>query len=327
MKKTLLFLFFALLAITGAQADTSQQETAQQVHELFKRVEKIGDPRILSSGNLPEDYGKNYAFALKYLEKGRQLRNLRDNFQPFIEEVSRTYAPREQVWNSARTLNEKFAPLGLGYDVGDELHTVQQLFQQVDETLEANAELVLSHVQNIGLNETILGYIHEVSRIQAMEECSKLLSLAPRFAPDNQRIAKRASNMETQLASLMDKYKAKEKAQLAQAKWPGGNSSDAVAVAAANLLKTSPQWGGSGDGTQILKVASYGNWTVAERDLFGRPLTYGHPVRAAVRSGSAANGVVKIIEMTAITKGASQSPDFKGFWVGSVSLMLQSKLP
>lgn len=326
MKKLLIALLVGFLtANSWADGENQMKETAKQIHELYERVEKIGEPRILSSGNLPEDYGKNYAFAMKYLEKGRQVRSLKENFEPFIVEVSTTYAPNEPVWNSARVLNEKFIPVG--YETGDELHAIEQRFRQVDEIANANAELILDHVQNIGLNETILGYIHDMSRIQAMEECAKLLSLAPRFAPDNKSVAKRAAAMEPKLAALMDKYKAKEKAKLAQASWPGGDPNGAVAVAAANLLKTSPKWGGSGDGTQILKVASYGSWSVAERDLLGRPLTYGHPIRAAIRNGSTSNGVVKVIEMTAVTKGASQSPDFKGFWVGNISLMLESKLP
>lgn len=327
MKRVMLILLISLLSITLAGADTSMEETAKQVHELHVRVEKVGDPRILANGNLPEDYGKNYAYAMKYLEKGRQLRALRDNFDTFVNQVGQTYAPKEPIWNSAMTLNEKFAPLGLGYDTGDELHTIWERFRQVEESGEANANLLLDHVQNIGLNDTVLGYTHEMSRVKAIEECAKLLSLAPRFAPENATIAKRASNMEPKLGAMMVKYKAKEKAQLAKAKWPGGDSSGAIAVAAAQLLKTSPQWGGSGDGTTILKVASYGTWSVAERDLLGRPLTYGHPIRAAVRNGSTSSGVVKVLEMTAITKGPSPNADFKGFWVGSVTLMLQSNLP
>lgn len=327
MKKVALVLLLGVLVISWAKADGSMEETAQQIHELYGRVEKIGDPRILSTGNLPEDYGKNYAFALKYLEKGRQLRALRDNFASFFEQVSLTHAPQDQVWNSARTLNEKFAPLGLGYDTGDELHEIWERFRQVDESGELNAKLILDHVQNIGLNETVLGYTHAMSRVKAIDECAKLLTLAPRFVPDDATIAKRASNMEPKLGAMMVKYKAKEQAQLAKAKWPGGDSGSPVAAAAGQLLKSSPQWGGSGDGIKILKVASYGTWSVAERDLFGRPLTYGHPIRAAVRNGSTSSGVVKVIEMTAVTKGASQSPDFKGFWVGGVTLMLQSNLP
>lgn len=327
MKKTVIVLLLGLLVATWAQAETSMEETAQQIHELYGRVEKLGDPRILSTGNLPEDYGKNYAFAMKYLEKSRQLRALRDHFEPFVTQVSQTHAPQDAVWNSARTLNEKFAPLGLGYDTGDELHEIWERFRQVDESGELNATLILDHVQNIGLNDTILGYTHEMSRVKAIEECAKLLSLAPRFAPENSTVAKRASAMEPKLGAMMLKYKAKEKAQLAAVKWPGGDSSNSIAVSAAQLLKSSPQWGGSGDGTQILKVASYGTWSVAERDLFGRPLNYGHPVRAAVRNGSTSSGVVKVLEMTAITKGPSQTADFKGFWVGNVTLMLQSNLP
>jgi hypothetical protein len=84
---------------------------------------------------------------------------------------------------------------------------------------------------------------------------------------------------------------------------------------------------------EVLAVAVRGPWQVAEKDVFGRVISWRLPVHVAVtKPDLRGKNVARVYELSLVTaQGApgkvDKAPPFDGYWVGNSWMMRLNKVP
>ncbi len=333
-KNIFMILVVCLLAISVfTQSEAQMEEDAERVHAIYKEVTSVKDFRIPEG--VSKRIGENYPAYQSALDGMSKTRTLRDSHGGFLKSFSEKYAGGEtELYKVTRSLNSKFESLSLGYDVGDEYESIMTRFSYLDTAGEKNALTALKHVRDFGTNASTLKALHEIYRVKAIEEAKSLLTIAPLFDPGNERIERRVARLSTEVDTAFKEYKAEEMRVLQSRKFKGNISSTSasspasLAAAGKRFLNSQSDWGGNTKKqTNIKKVSIIGDWFVAERDALGRPTRYGLPAAIYLSDNTTDPGVVRVYEVSLITKFPKMEPNFYGVWVGKVWRMLDKNLP
>lgn len=95
-----------------AQDEATMEADGEQIHGLKEQVTAIADFRL--QGGVGRRIGENREAYVEAFERMGQLQRLRQQHQAFVARMVQTYAPGQEPWQYARTLNSRFEDLSLG---------------------------------------------------------------------------------------------------------------------------------------------------------------------------------------------------------------------
>ena len=332
-KITAVFMLLLFSMSVFSQSEAEMEEDAEKLHSLYKRIDKIGDPRV--SANIWSYAGENYKTYQNALDQIDNLRLVKANSQGFLKSLAKKYAPKASVQAQVSGMvARKFAPLDLGYDTRFEFRQIEHRFKIVETAGEQNASNIVKRVKEYIEENEELVKVDDRFRMKSLDEYKNLLAIAPLFVPEEHRLVKRVARLEPQLAELAKRYESLEKKLIAQNKWKKGISkvstgrATSVATAAKKYLTTRGTWGGKDPAkqTKILRVEILRDWFVAD-SIIGIPLRYGITGVVAVKDNTMSPGVITVYEVSFITKGAKKTTDFNQLWTRDISRMLEKNLP
>ena len=315
------------------QTEAKMEEDAEKVNDIYKKVTGIKDFRMPEG--VSKRIGENYDAYQKALDGMQKTRFLRDEYSGFLKTFAQTYAPNvDQDFKVPKALTAKFEPLKLDFNVGDNYQMIMDRFKYLETAGEENALTALKHIKDNGTNASTLRALHEIYRVKAIEEAKNMLTLATLFDPGNARIERRTTRLRGEVEEALKAYREEEMRVLAGRKFKGNISSTSagspatLASAGKRYMTGLSDWGGnSKKQTKILRVSIIGDWFVAEKDAFGRPTRYGLPAAVYLTDNTTDPGVVRVYEISMVTKEPKKNTNFYGVWVGKVWRMLEKNLP
>jgi hypothetical protein len=326
-----------LITLSGisilAQSEAKMEEDAEKVHDIFKKVKAIKDFRMPSG--VGRRIGENYAAYQEALDGMTKTRFYRDEYSDFLNSFAKQYAGNvQQDWKISGELSNKFNSLKMDFDVGNDYKFIMDRFKYLETAGEENALIALKHIRDNGTNPSTLKALHEIYRVKAIEEAKNMLALTVLFDPGNERIERRTERLRADIDEALKTYREEEMRVLQSRKFKGNVSSTSagspatLASAGKRYMSGLSDWGGNTKkGTKILKVSIIGDWFVAEKDAFGRPTRYGLPAAVYLTDNSTDPGVVRVYEISMVTKAPQKNTNFYGVWVGKVWRMLEKNLP
>lgn len=314
-----------------SQSTVEMEEVAEKIHILYSEIVLGTKDFRLPEGGVQQKVGENLIAYQQAMEAINKTRAYKASNQAFLDQAIKTYAPGvTEHYKIQEAFNEKFKPLRLGYDVGDDLRAILTRFEYLEKAPENNAFAAIQDVKAYGTTgpESMLQYLNEMFRVKAIEESLAILDFASRFVPDNEMVARRLEKLQPDVQKTLEEYREKERVELEKRKWPGSSGDARIADAGKAFLQSQSDWGGNTKRqTKILKVAPKGDWFVAEKNLLGQPLRYGFPVYIVIQDIQSTGDIVTVYEASLITHDPQKTPNFYGVWVGNVFRMLKKNVP
>jgi hypothetical protein len=230
---------------------------------------------------------------------------------------------------AARDLPEVFDNLGTRFT------DLARMLANVQKTREANAEYLVDSVKN-GYSPDMIDFFVEDIRVDKLKEAKTLLGWALKFDSTNEYANARMATIDGDIAALQKQIEADIDART----WAGNvgdfagpGSVTGLAQAGLEYLRNDRDWGKNANGTEVLAVCVRGGWQPADRDLFGRIISWRLPVHvAATRPALKEKNVARVYELSMVAKegppgGAPKAPPFDGYWVGDSWNMRLNKVP
>lgn len=329
--KMLVMLIGVSVGALYGQSELEMEEDAEKIHQLYADIVLGTKDFRLPEGGVQEKVGKNLVVYEQAMQAFNKTKVYWESNRAFINEFIGKYAPGlKEHYQIADKVNEKFKPLRLGYDVGDDLKSLLLKFSYLEKASENNAFAAINDIKAYGTTgpESLLKYLNEMFRVAAVEEALSILDFAYQFAPENELVKRRLDKLLPDVQKTLVEYKEKERVELESRKWPGSSGDAKIAAAGRNFLQGQADWGGNTQRqTKILKVAPNGDWFVAEKNLLGQPVRYGFPAYVVIQDILTSDDVVTVYEVSFITKENRKVPDFYGVWVGKVFRMMKKNVP
>lgn len=171
--------------------------------------------------------------------------------------------------------------------------------------------------------------------LKRMNDAKQLLVVGQKLDPDNERIVEMLGTIDDRIAAAAEKMEA----EIDAATWagnvagfPGPGDAAALAKAARDFFRNHEGWGGRTDKKiEVLDACVRGPWLVAERDIFGRVISWRLPVHVAVTDPELRpRNIARVYELSILAlEGAPgrapKSPPFGGYWVGNSWMMRLDK--
>ncbi len=183
------------------------------------------------------------------------------------------------------------------------------------EDLVANANQRLANTREGSAHDFFVGEQYAVVKAW--------LEMAARYDAENPKVKEARAGIDQQIAEGMKSFNA----EIDKRTWPGHASNapknaEALAQAALDWFKTSPDWGKRPqDARRPLAVAVKGPWSVQATNILGEPIMYGLPVLLAVEVESdKALNVARVYDLTMRTveqRGVKMEPPFDSITVGN----------
>lgn len=223
---------------------------------------------------------------------------------------------------AARDLPEEFGNAGSRFsDLARMLHNVQK-------TRRANGTYLADYAKN-GYSPEMIKFYTEGIRVAKMKEAKTVLQWAVKFDPTNTYATDRLATIDADIAALAKTIEGDIDAR----KWAGhAEGAPNCDTAALEFIRSHPNWGRNENGTKVLCVAVRGDWVPAERDLFGRIISWGLPVHVAItRPDYQKLNRARVYQLTLITRVGAPSPPkappFVNYWVGDSWFIRPAALP
>lgn len=263
------------------------------------------------------------------LDRIAGFRQMRTETLAYIDVLAAEHAP------DAGDLAEKMRGLRLALeaegegDAAGDINELESALRKMDPENKAGEEQGLAVLEDIGLAIETAGFMPPTMRMRIAPQLVPALGLVDDFDPDSKKLAKRAAKLLPEAQAAVDKMIADSMDEIAGAEWPGGDPSTEEAKAGFAHLQQHPDWGGDTDTpTEIIKVATHGEWFVSKVNILGQPLAYGMPAWIAVREPSSPEGTVNVLNISLITKGPEKTTDFGPVAVSpGMKTMLLENLP
>ena len=210
-----------------------------------------------------------------------------------------------------------------------------RMLNDVGKTRKANGEYLANDAENLYSPEMIAFYTEDI-RVPKLQEAKTLLGWALKFDAKNEYANARMATIDAEIAALEKQLEADTDARTWAgnvADFPGPGSTSELAAAALSYLRNDKDWGKAENGTEVLAVCVRGGWQPADRDLFGRIISWRLPVHvAATRPALKARGIARVYELSMVARegapgNAPKAPPFDGFWVGDSWNIRLNKLP
>lgn len=313
-----------------AQDEGTMRQDAEQLHAAAQRVRALGNSSdwTLSEYTM-ETIGQNLPRVQQVLAKQDEALRLADQTRPFVDEFRSRYTARLESWQDpGNALNNRFASLGLSFQIGQDYWDVSNFLRDLPPIPARNARRCTEILEQNGTDEQRIRNLHELYRTRAIVEARGLLDVCPRLDPTNAEIQRRIDELRPRVADVLARFREEEIAAIRDREWQSSTGPSAQVGPALEFLRSDPRLGGSTTRpTQVLAVSVRGDFAVAERNLLGMPTSYGLPVHVAIVSPDTVEGVAQVLELTLITREPRPSPPYDGFWVGNTWLMLREKVP
>ncbi len=327
--------FVAIMSVAApaaAQDEAQMEEDAESIHALYQQLRELPDFRL--DGGVGRRIGENRQAYVQARERLEQLRRIQEQHAAFLQTVRERYAPGQEPWQFAGTLNRRFEELGLGYDTGDELQSIVERLELLENGPRELAMACLQQLEDTGVNQTLIRDLHEFYKLEAIREARTLLDVCPRMAPGDARIERRVARLRPRVEETLAVFEEEERRLLASRDWNGGVGSlssgnpQQLAQVGLRFLRGLPDWGGNRErGTQVLVVSITRDWFPAERNLLGQVTKWALGVNVAVRDNTTRDEVVNVYDISLVTTGPEKNGSFGGVWVGESWRLLRAKLP
>ncbi|MCP5523912.1 MAG: hypothetical protein H7A46_20440 [Verrucomicrobiales bacterium] len=172
-------------------------------------------------------------------------------------------------------------------------------------------------------------------RIKRMNDAKALLVVAQGFDPKHEATGKLLGTIDNQILQAVETMKA----QIDAKEWAGNVKEFAgpgepaeLAKAALEFFRKDDRWGANPTKkVEVLAVCVRGPWKVAERDIFGRVISWRLPIHVAVTDESLRpRNIARVYELSILAlegppNQAPQKPPFEGYWVGNNWMMRLSR--
>lgn len=320
-------LCFPILTTGFAVADdvgTAPKDLAKAASVLLPKARTLSDFRYEQSG----DMGESFDRAAESLKKLHAISALREDFVGYVEKAAA--ANGIDVDSHDGRVVELIALLrNTDEDAARDFGEVNAILANADPASDPGAESAASVLEQVMLLSQAAPHMRPTMRVELAAEMQPLLEIADDFAPGDEGVAAQIEAMRPMVAEAVASIVESSREEIAANTWPGGDTDSDVAKAGMAHLKAHGEWGGDTDTpTEILKVATHGEWFVARENILGQPLAYAHPAWIAVREVSSPEGIVNVLNISLVTKEAEKNTDFGPVSVSpGMKQMLQENLP
>ncbi|MBU2692597.1 MAG: hypothetical protein KJ970_16910 [Candidatus Eisenbacteria bacterium] len=308
----------------AADAAAAAGATAQADAELMIALYDKYYPQLdLIHGNSLV-YGIQESDAKKALADVEAAEALLPEFASELGRLADTYGTESmEIGNNLHSKGVKISG-----DPGGRLAYLIEATGKVRKSREASA---VSCAQNA---ETLLGNHSGPitdARLKRLEDVKKLLVVGHELDPNNDKVGTMLAEIDDQISGASLQMEA----EINAAAWagnvqsfPGPGDTGALAKEALSFFRAHDGWGGRKDKKiEVLDVCVRGPWQVAERDIFGRVISWRLPIHVAVTDPDLRpRNIARVYELSILALEGSpdhapQKPPFGGYWVGNSWMM------
>jgi hypothetical protein len=217
-------------------------------------------------------------------------------------------------------------------DPGGKLARMIEAVANIPKTRTASAESLTRYAEI--LLGAFSGQLTDV-RIKRMNDAKALLVVAKGFDPKHKPTEELLATIDEQILQAVEQMQeqidAKEWAGNVK-EFPGPGEPVGLAKAALEFFRKDDRWGANPKRKiEVLAVCVRGPWKVAERDIFGRVISWRLPIHVAVTDESLRpRNIARVYELSILAlegppNRAPQQPPFEGYWVGNNWMMRLSR--
>jgi hypothetical protein len=321
-------LSLATFAPAASAQDDTRRADAQQLHEAAERARPI--VRSLQEGGF-SDYamgavGESLTQARQAVGHVEGARRLEEQVRPLHARFVAAY-PVPEGQSPEYAIRQRFQDV-VTWPVDADLREVGQFLEFFRDYPARAGRRCVEILEARGTNEEAIRGLHEIYRTRAILEARQLLDVCPRFAPDDAQLAQQMEALRPRVEATLARFREEEIAAIRDREWPAGGGPAAQSAAALAYLRGHPLLGAHPTrNITVLAVTVRGDWAVAERDLFGQPISYGLPVYVGLTSNFTVEGVAQVLELTLISTEARPSAPWDGYWAGDTWLILRERVP
>ncbi len=252
---------------------------------------------------------------------------------PEVQPILALFA--ESYGTTAMEVSNAFHKLGIRLDsnVGNRFDELYRGVNNLEASRRASAEAI---AQRVTMEVDALGRYKPEIRLRKMKQAKEYLVVAQQLDPSREDVNAMLATID---ADIQDLAETAQKA-IDDAAWAGHvgsfagpGSTGSLAAAALDFFRAHPNWTGKPEKkVEVLKVAVRGDWTVAETDLFGRPISWRLPIHLAITDAELKpKGLARVYELSAVTRQGNpgstpKAPPFGAYWVGNSWLMRLAKV-
>jgi hypothetical protein len=173
------------------------------------------------------------------------------------------------------------------------------------------------------------------ARLKRLDDVKKLLVVGHELDPSNEKVNTMLAEIDEQITAASQQMEA----EIDAASWagnvtsfPGPGETGALAKEAVSFFRAHEGWGGRTDKKiEVLDACVRGPWQVAERDIFGRVISWRLPIHVAVTDPDLRpRNIARVYELSILAMEGSpdrapKEPPFAGYWVGNSWMMRLDK--
>ncbi|MCH8477018.1 MAG: hypothetical protein LAT56_03635 [Wenzhouxiangella sp.] len=327
--------------ITQRQGETEPvEDVSPAVAEALELKQAILDLRQAHLASFQGVHGNSMIEGTTIedqLQAGRaavaQLDALENEVIPAIQPTLRTVA--ENYGETASAINNALHALGLSneHHFGSQFMDLYRGMENLAQARSASAEDL---VRRASIFIDNIESFSEEMRLPRLEESRNLLALAQAFDPADSELNQRLAQVDAQYAAMEERIERDIDAR----QWvndigdfAGPGQTDELARAALEFFRGAPAWNPAGRGVEILAVSIQGQWDVANRDLFGRPIQWRVPVHMVMTNPAMkADNIARVYELSVLAREGSpdrpvKAAPFVDYWVGNSWNMRLSNVP
>ena len=305
--------------------------------ELSRAVQALREAHLASFQGVHGNSMVHGTSMEEQLQVGRaaveQLNRLENEVIPAIQPTMRTAA--ERYGETASAINNALHGLGVPreHHFGSQFMDLYRGMENLAKSRRASAEeLVRQSSMYIDMIESF----SEEMRLRRLEESRSMLALARDFDPADSELNERLAQVDALYAAMEERIERDVDAR----QWvnhvgdfAGPGQTDELAQAALEFFRSAPAWNPAGRGVEVLAVSIQGNWDVANRDLFGRPIQWRVPVHMVMtNTDMKGDNIARVYELSVLAREGSpdrpvKAAPFVDYWVGNSWNMRLSNVP
>ena len=305
--------------------------------ELSRAVRDLREAHLASFQGV---YGSSMVHGTsieEQLQVGRaaveQLNALDKEVIPAIQPTLRAVA--EQYGETASAINNALHGLGVSgeHRFGSQFEDLYRGMENVARSRSASAEDL---VRQASMFIDMIESFSEEMRLRRLEESRNMLALAQAFDPADSEVNERLARLDVMYTAMEERIERDIDAR----QWvdhagdfAGPGQTDELARAALEFFRGAPAWNPAGRGVEVLAVSIRGDWDVANRDLFGRPVQWRVPVHMVMtNTDMKGEDIARVYELSVLAREGSpdrpvQAAPFVDYWVGNSWNMRLSNVP
>ncbi|AGA35315.1 hypothetical protein TVNIR_3686 [Thioalkalivibrio nitratireducens DSM 14787] len=262
-----------------------------------------------------------------------QLDALDGEVIPAIQPTMRAIA--EHYGETAMAINNSLHALGLS----NEHHFGSQfmdLYRGMENTARSRSASAQDLVRRASMFTDHIESFSEEMRLRRLGEAREMLVLGQAFDPTDPELNQLLAQVDVQYAAMEERIERDIDAR----QWvtdigdfAGPGQTDELARAALEFFRGAPAWNPAGRGVEVLAVSIQGQWDVANRDLFGRPIQWRVPVHMVMTNHDMKeDNIARVYELSVLAREGSPSQPVKAapfvdYWVGNSWNMRLSNVP